>query len=60
VIGRIGAPHGVKGWVKIVPFAGSPGALAERREWTVPESLRFGAETLVPLRAGEILPWKLA
>ena len=32
----------------------------ERREWRVPESLRFGAETLVPLRAGEILPWKLA
>ncbi|MEO8717002.1 MAG: dihydroorotase [Burkholderiales bacterium] len=32
----------------------------ERREWRVPESLPFGAEQLVPLRAGETLPWKLA
>jgi dihydroorotase len=32
----------------------------ERSEWTVPESLPFGAERLVPLRAGETLPWKIA
>ncbi len=32
-MGRIGAPHGVKGWVKIVPFAGSPGALAGGGRW---------------------------
>ncbi|MGH8708144.1 MAG: dihydroorotase [Burkholderiales bacterium] len=32
----------------------------ERREWTVPESLPFGTGELVPLRAGEKLPWKLA
>jgi len=32
----------------------------ERRDWTVPESLPFGAERLVPLRAGETLPWKIA
>ncbi|HZQ71571.1 MAG TPA: dihydroorotase [Burkholderiales bacterium] len=31
-----------------------------RREWMVPETLRFGTEELVPLRAGETLPWKLA
>ena len=31
-----------------------------REEWTVPETLPFGGETLVPLRAGESLPWKLA
>ena len=30
-----------------------------REEWTVPETLPFGDETLVPLRAGESLPWKL-
>lgn len=30
-----------------------------REEWTVPERLRFGDEELVPLRAGEKLPWKL-
>ncbi len=32
----------------------------ERGDWTVPASLPFGAGQLVPLRAGETLPWKLA
>jgi dihydroorotase len=31
-----------------------------RQEWTVPDELPFGDERLVPLRAGETLPWKLA
>jgi dihydroorotase len=31
-----------------------------REDWKVPHSLPFGAEQLVPLRAGEILPWKLS
>jgi dihydroorotase len=31
-----------------------------REEWTVPKTLRFGTEDLVPLRAGETIPWKLA
>jgi dihydroorotase len=31
-----------------------------REEWTVPKTLRFGQEELVPLRAGETVPWKLA
>ena len=30
-----------------------------REEWTVPKTLRFGKEELVPLRAGETVPWKL-
>jgi dihydroorotase len=30
-----------------------------REEWRVPERLPFGNEELVPLRAGETLPWKL-
>lgn len=32
----------------------------ERTEWRVPEHLAFGAEELVPLRAGETISWKLA
>jgi dihydroorotase len=32
----------------------------ERGEWTVPASLPYGAERLVPLRAGETIPWKIA
>jgi dihydroorotase len=30
-----------------------------RQEWTVPARLPFGGKDLVPLRAGETLPWKL-
>ena len=30
-----------------------------REPWRVPESLDFGGEALVPLRAGETVPWKL-
>jgi len=31
-----------------------------REEWTVPKTLKFGKDELVPLRAGETLSWKLA
>ena len=31
-----------------------------RQEWKVPETLQFGDDVLVPLRAGETIPWKLA
>ena len=31
-----------------------------REEWSVPKTLRFGTDDLVPLRAGETSPWKLA
>jgi dihydroorotase len=31
-----------------------------RDEWRVPDALPFGGEALVPLRAGDTLPWKLA
>jgi dihydroorotase len=30
-----------------------------REEWTVPPRLSFGSDELVPLRAGETIPWKL-
>ena len=31
----------------------------ERRDWTVPGELKFGEATVVPLAAGETLPWRL-
>ncbi len=34
-MGRIAAPFGVKGWVRIVPYAQSPAALAGQRRWWV-------------------------
>ena len=30
-----------------------------REDWTAPETIDFGGEALVPLRAGETIPWKL-
>jgi dihydroorotase len=30
-----------------------------REEWAVPETLQFGDDVVVPLRAGETIPWKL-
>ncbi|MDD4977909.1 MAG: dihydroorotase [Gallionella sp.] len=32
----------------------------EKREWQVPASVGFGEHQLVPLRAGEMMKWKLA
>ena len=31
-----------------------------REDWTVPETVKLGEDRLVPLRAGETIPWKLA
>jgi dihydroorotase len=31
-----------------------------RESWRVPDSIAFGDEELIPLRAGEPIPWKLA
>lgn len=31
-----------------------------REDWKVPERLAFGGDELVPMRAGESIPWKLA
>ena len=30
-----------------------------KQSWTVPETLKFGGEELVPLRAGQIVNWQL-
>jgi dihydroorotase len=32
----------------------------EKAQWTVPAQYTFGDETVVPLRAGETLAWRLA
>ncbi len=31
----------------------------ERKDWTIPDTLSFGGETLVPFKAGETLHWRL-
>jgi dihydroorotase len=40
--------------------ANSGSVTLERSEWTMPASLPFGSGELVPLRAGETIPWKIA
>ena len=31
----------------------------QRSSWTVPETLPFGQQTLVPFKAGKVLQWKV-
>jgi len=38
----------------------SDGITLVRESWAVPQSIAYGTETLVPMRAGESVPWKLA
>lgn len=33
VLGRIAAPYGIKGWVKLHPFGDDPAAWAKMRQW---------------------------
>jgi 16S rRNA processing protein RimM len=33
VMGRVLAPYGVKGWIKVAPFTAAPGALARFGRW---------------------------
>ena len=40
--------------------ANSGSVTLERSEWAMPASLPFGSGELVPLRAGETIPWKIA
>ena len=35
VMGRIMAPHGVRGWVKVRPVSETPGALLDYKKWWV-------------------------
>jgi len=37
-MGRVAAPHGVKGWIKVAPFTGQPGALGQHPKWWVGRS----------------------
>ena len=33
LMGRILAPHGTRGWIKVEPYGDSPAVLAERKQW---------------------------
>ena len=42
-VGRIGEPWGLKGWVKVQPFAADPQALFSSRRWFLLPSDKLGA-----------------
>lgn len=35
VLGRVGAPHGVRGWVKVTSFTEPPAGIADYPRWTL-------------------------
>jgi 16S rRNA processing protein RimM len=60
VMGRVAAPYGVKGWVKVTPFTGTAEALTGFRRWwlggpggweetEVAEAARHGANVIAQL-----------
>jgi 16S rRNA processing protein RimM len=55
-MGRIAAPYGVKGWVRIAPFTQAPGALAEHRRWWIG---RTGEWTEVEVAEAQVRGGKL-
>jgi 16S rRNA processing protein RimM len=49
VMGRIGAPFGIKGWVKVQPFSDDPGTLMDFESWRVgrgAEQTRYTVESV--------------
>jgi 16S rRNA processing protein RimM len=61
VMGRISAPFGIKGWVKVQPFSEDPGTLMDFECWRVGRGVQ---QTLYPVEAvqdhGKALVAKLA
>ena len=57
-MGRVSAPHGVKGWIKVQPFAADPQALFSSRRWFILPSEKAGV-TRPATVAGTLptLPW---
>lgn len=60
VLGRIGAPHGVQGWVKVTSYTDPAAGIAGYRRWT----LQLGGQyrqvrVLASKRAGQALAVKL-
>jgi 16S rRNA processing protein RimM len=52
VLGRITAPHGVKGWLKLHPFGDDPASWREIKHWWLGESEEdFGGWRAYPLQA---------
>jgi 16S rRNA processing protein RimM len=60
VLGRIGAPHGVQGWVKVTSYTDPAAGIADYRQWTL---LQAGQARQVKVegskRAGQALAVKL-
>ena len=60
VLGRVGAPHGVQGWVKVISYTEPVAGIASYRDWTL---VRGGTATQVRVleskRAGNAVAVRL-
>ncbi len=60
VLGRVGAPHGIRGWLRVQSFADPPEGLFEHQPWR----LRFADGHVEHLRvvdgSGEGASWRVA
>jgi 16S rRNA processing protein RimM len=60
VLGRLGATHGVQGWVKVTSFTDPPAGIANYPRWTLVQAgQRREARVLESKRAGQGLAVKL-
>ncbi len=50
-MGRIAAPHGIRGWLKVVPWSQDPAALIAHKVWWV--KIALPRESLAPPAANE-------
>jgi 16S rRNA processing protein RimM len=53
ILGKVGAPHGVQGWIKVMSYTDPPERIAAYADWTL---VRNGE----PVRQVRVLDWKRA
>ena len=61
LLGRLGAPHGVQGWVKVTSYTDPAAGIADYREWTLQQPGQAPRQVKVEgsKRAGQALAVKL-
>jgi len=60
VLGRVGAPHGVQGWLRVFSYTDPPGAIANCGEWNVVRGTEVRrARVLETKRAGQAIAVRL-
>jgi 16S rRNA processing protein RimM len=61
VLGRVGAPHGVQGWVKVYSYTDPPGGITDYPVWDVVQGTEVRRMTVIDSkRAGQGIAVQLA